>query len=145
MSIDSARNKVVAIQKQIAQLQKDKGREAGKVSDLTKKASSAYQATVKATSTSTASSKMREYERHQASIAAVHKKVGDYEDRIAREQQKLVDAQKDLAREEDRELKKRMKEEENRAKDVQQSMRRMSSKLIEHDSLHRDTMSAIER
>ena len=52
---------------------------------------------------------MREYERHQASIAAVHKKVGDYEDRIAREQQKLVDAQKDLAREEDRELKKRMK------------------------------------
>jgi hypothetical protein len=145
MSIDSARSKVVSAQKQIAQLQRDKSREAGKIADLTKRASAAYQAALKASSPSTRQSRMREYERHQADIAAVHKKVSDYEDRISREQQKLADAQKELAREEDRALDKRTREDAQRARDVEQRMRGMSTKLVQHDSLHRDTMSAIER
>jgi predicted nucleic acid-binding Zn-ribbon protein len=145
MSVDSARNKVLAAQKQIANLQRDKSREAGKMSDLTKRASSAYQAALKATSPSTAASRMGEYERYQRSIADVHKKVSEYEDRISREQQRLADAQKELSREEDRVIKNRLREDEQRARATQRRMQEMSSKLVEHDSLHRETMSAIER
>ncbi len=145
MSVDSARSKVLAIHKQIASLQRDKSREAGKIADLTKRASSAYQAASKATSSSTADLRIREYERYQRDIADVHKKVSNHEDRISREQQKLADAQKELSREEDRAAEKRMREEEQRAKAVQRRIQGMSSKLVEHDSLHRDTMSAIER
>lgn len=98
MSVDSARGKLLAAQKQIAALQRDKSREDGKIAALMKRASSAYQAALKATSTSTATSKMREYERYQRDIADIHKKVSDYESRISREQQKLADAQKELVR-----------------------------------------------
>jgi hypothetical protein len=145
MSVDSARSKILAAQKQIASLQRDKSRQAGKIADLTKRSSSAYQAALKATSTSTAASKMREYERYQRDIADVHKKVSDYEDRISREQQKLADAQKELSGEEDRVIEKRLREDGQRAKATQRRLQDMSSKLFEHDSLHRDTMSAIER
>lgn len=145
MSVDSARSKALAAQKQIYQLQRNKGQEAGKIADLTKRASVVYQAALKATSPSIAASKMREYERYQRSIADVHKKISNYEDRISREQQKLADAQKELAKEEDRALDKRVQEEARRAKDVQRRIHSMSSKLNEHDSLHQDTMNAIER
>lgn len=50
-----------------------------------------------------------------------------------------------LAREEGRALEKRTRENEQRAKAVQRHLQGMSSKLVEHDSLHRDTMMAIER
>lgn len=145
MSVDTARGKVIAVQKQIAQLQKEKGREAAKIADLTKRASAAYQAAVKATNPSTVASKMRDHERCQTDIASVHKKIGDYEDRIAREQQKLADAQKELVREENRALDKRIREDDQRAKTAQRHMQSVSSKLVHHDALHKATMHAIER
>lgn len=145
MSVDSARNKMLTAQKQIASLQREKSQQAGKIADLTRRSSPAYQAALKATSTSTAASKMREYERYQRDIADVHKKVSGYEDRISREQQKLADAQKELSKEEDRLLQKRIREDEQWARVTQQRLQDMSSRLVKHDSLHRDTMSAIER
>lgn len=145
MSVDSARNKVLATQNTIAKLQREKSRQVTKISDLTKRASAASQAAVRSTSASTAASKMREHERYQKQIADTQKKLSSYEDRIAREQQKCANAQKELSREEDRVNRKKIREEEQRLKENQRRMQSMSRKLVKHDTLHRDTMNAIER
>lgn len=145
MSVDSARNKVTTAQKQIAQLQRAKSEIVQKVAGLTKRAAAAYQAAAKASSPSTATSKMREYQRCQDDIATAQKRVSEYEGRIAREHQRLADAQKELSREEGREQDRLTRVQERRARDVQMRIQGMSSKLSEHDLLHQDAMSAIER
>lgn len=152
MSVDSARNKVLGIQRQIANLQKDKSRVSDKIAGLTRQASAAYQAALKATSTSTAQSRKRDYDRHQRDIADAQKKLSDYDDRIAREHSRLADAEKELSREqrreEDRRIReeeKRIREQERRAADIQRRLQGVTSKLSQHDQLHQDTMSAIER
>ena len=145
MSVDSVRNKLQSIQRQMAQLQKDKGRAAERVADCMKRASSAAAAAAKASSPSQAASKVREQARYQEDAAKAQKQVGDYEDRLASEQRKLADAQKELAREEDRELDKRVRAEEDRIREYQGRMKTVTHKLHQHDSLHQEAMSAIDR
>ena len=151
MSVNFARSRIESIQRDIARYQKDKGDAAGKAAAEAAKASAAFQAAQRS-SGSSAGYKMRDYEQHQKAAADAQKKVADCEERIAREYEKLSSAQKDLEREEDHAFQERQREDERRqreavrhAHEVEARMRGVTTKLREHDSLHRDAMDAIER
>lgn len=145
MSIDSIRNKIQSIQRQIAQLQGDKGRESEKVASYMKKAASSAADAARTSNPSTSASKMRDHVRYQEDAAKAQKRVSEIEEKIAYEQRKMADATKELAKEEDREFEKRNREEKRRVQEHSARMKSVTSQLNEHSTLHRETMSEIER
>jgi hypothetical protein len=77
MSIESARRDVTNHQQQIARLQSDKAKEAGRVADALGKASSAVSAANAKTNLSTRASKLREAQRYNDAAAKYQKQVSN--------------------------------------------------------------------
>jgi hypothetical protein len=125
-------------QERIAGYQKEKGKLAKKVAELQKKIGTASQAASRARSESTLRSKQRDIERRSKELATTEGKIATVEGKIASEQKKLSAAQQSLAKEEQRLAKKSQHEREKQ-------MREVTGKLTEHASLHKQTISAIEK
>jgi hypothetical protein len=83
MNPDSCRRDVQRYQKEIAQLQQEKAREAAKAASETKKACTAADAARRSTSASTVQSKIREAQRFEANAVRHQQKVAEIESRIA--------------------------------------------------------------
>ena len=132
-------------QQEIARLQRDKGRETERIANLSRQANSASQALARASNTSSASSCLREIQRYQDELVRAQKTLADIEDKVAREHARLIDAQTQLSRELDREARDRQRQDERRAREHEQRMRHITRTLSTHDTLHRDTASAIQR
>jgi hypothetical protein len=145
MSSDYYRRQAQQHQQEISRLQRSKGSEAGRIAELQRRINSAADSARRASSPSTASSYLRDMQRHHEDVARVQKNIADIEDRIAREHDRLNDALKNAARDEERESRERQREEERRLRENEERMSRITGKLVEHDSLHRETFSAIER
>lgn len=116
-----------------------------KSAGLQRAINSASDAASRARSDSQRRSKLREVERKSKELAAVEAKLGNSEGKIAAEQKKLTNAQESLAKEEQREAKKRQREAERRARQAEHRISQINSKLNEHDVLHEETMSEIEK
>jgi len=145
MSADHYRRQIQSAQSEIARLQRDKGSEARKLADLSSKISSASQAASRSTSVSSVQSKLRDIERYERDKASVEKRIADLESRIAREAKKLHDAQSSLAREEERETRKRQQEADAFARRHDDHVRTVTGKLARHDAIHRHTLDAIKK
>ncbi len=132
MSPDFYRSQILASQKKISSLQKDKAREAGRISDIQRRISSAAQAAARATSQSTRTSKRNEIERLERDVASCHRKIGDLEGKIADEMGRVASAQSNLAKEESRISEKRIKGDQKRVREATSQMSRMSRQLHAH-------------
>lgn len=145
MSSDTYRRQIQNAQAEIAKFQRDKGREARKVADISKKINSATQAAGRTNSTVVIQSKMREIARYREDEARAQRAIADLDGKIAREQKKVHDAQKNLVREEDSEAKQQKRKAEREGREHASRMNQITGKLSEHDRLHQHTLSAIER
>lgn len=145
MSIDSAHRDVASHQQQIARLQHEKSREAGRAADAMKKAASATEAANKTTNLSTRSSRIREAQRYHDEAAKHHKQVATIESKIANEQKRLNDAQKKLAGEQERATRKQLQEQERANREQEQRMKQLSGTLAQHARLHATTTAVMHR
>ena len=143
--VDSYRRDVQRHSEEIAKLQRDKGREAGKRADIQRRISSDTEAASRTTSQSTRQSKSRDIERHQRDLVNVEKNIASYEDKIAREQERMSNAQKRLAQEEDREFQKRQREQEGQARAAERRMRTVTNTLESHGRQHQETAAKLRR
>jgi hypothetical protein len=145
MSVDGARRNVERHLKEIARLHNEKSRQAGKVADANRRVSSASQDATRTTSPSVMNSKLRDAQRYQDVAIRAQKELAALEAKIAREQERLGNAQRDVAREEEREMRQRERDEEQKAREYQQRMQAIAGQLRRHDTLHRETMAAVEQ
>lgn len=143
--IDSYRREVQRHGEEIAKLQRDKGREAGKRADIQRRISSDTEAASRTTSPSTKQSKFRDIERHQRDLVNIEKNIANYEDKVAREQERMSNAQKKLAQEEDREFQKRQREQESQARAAERRMQTITSTLQSHGRRHEETAAKLRR
>lgn len=132
MSIEYAQRAVINHQQRIARLQDQKGHEAGRAADASKKAAAAAAAAMKATSSSTAQSKLTEAQRQQDDAVKHQRKVADYESQIAAEQKQLLAAEKRLHDERDRANRRYLDEQRRSARVHEEKMRDISGKLADH-------------
>ncbi len=144
-SLDSYRRSVVRKREEIARLQQGKAKEQTKIANLSAKINSASQALSRTSSTSTANAKLREIQRHQKDHATAEKKIADFDNKLARKHKELSNEQKKVSREEDRENKKRIEESKKQAREHATRMSEINHTLVKHDSLHKSTMTAIEK
>ena len=142
---DQYRRKAQQAREKIASLQKDKGRLVTKAAGLQKKINSANEAAGKTKSASTLKSKLRESERASKELATTEGKIATVEGKIAAEQKKLNSAQQSLAKEEAKEAKKRQKDADTGTRQTKQQIAGIESTLNQHDALHKETMSEIEK
>lgn len=145
MSVDSYRRQIESHLKTIAKLQSDKGREADRAADYSKKSNSAAASATRASSSSSANSYLRTAQSAAENAAKAMKNIANIEDKIAREQSKLHDAQKNLTREEQRESTNRRREEEKRIRETKQRLAGIRNTLTVHEGLHERSFAAIEK
>jgi hypothetical protein len=145
VSLDSAQRDVVGNQQKIAQLQRDKAREAGRLAEALRKAGAAAQAAARASSLSTLQSKGREAQRYQAEAATYQEKVADLDSKIAAEQKRLLDSQKKLNAEQARMSNKQLEEQRKLAREQDRQMRSVAGTLAKHSRLHKATTEAVEK
>lgn len=159
MNTDQYRTQVANIQKGIAKLQGEKARKVDAAAKSGKKNHDALAAAARASSASTATSKLREATRYASDQAKAETEVGRIEKKIADEHTKLVTAQKRLEDELKRERKrqdtaqaKRVTEEkkvmaEQKRAALQQGrvLRDLSQGFSRHENLHVQTALEIER
>lgn len=143
--LDTYRRNVVRKREEIAKFQQGKAKEQTKIANFSKKINSASQAISRSRSTSTMKTKMREIERHQKDQAAAEKKVSDFVIKIAKKHKELSDEQKKVEKEEAKVIKKQMVENKVREVKYKKNMSSIGKKLVKHDSLHNDAMTAIEK
>lgn len=159
MSTDQYRTQVANIQKNIAKLQGEKAKKVDAAAKAGKKNHDAIAAAARSSSTSTATSKIREATRYASEQAKAETEVGKIEKKIADEHQKLVTAQKRLEDELKRERKreetaharriteeKKLMAEQKRATSQQERvLRDLRQGLSRHEDLHVQTALEIER
>lgn len=98
MTPDYYRRQIESAQREIERLQREKSRETGKLATLSKKVADATRAAGRSSSVSTATTKLRDIERHQGDKASVEKHIADLERRIGQQQAKVHDAEAGLAK-----------------------------------------------
>lgn len=145
MSADSYRRQVQSHMQEIARLQRDKGREAERVANYQRQSNNAASSASRASSMSSKQSYLRDAQRYSEQVVGAQKNLASIEEKIAREHSRLADAQKNLSREEQREAENRQREVERSAREHEQRMRSINTTLAQHNTLHRNTMAAIER
>jgi len=145
MSVDQRRRGVEAVQKTIARLQTEKSREGAKAAAERKKALDATAAVGRTKSLSTKMSKLKDAQRHEASAVALDKKVADLESKLAREQGKLGEANRQLtaAQQQDENKRAAMQKREHASQLAELS--RVQGRLTQHDQLHRTTADTLKR
>jgi hypothetical protein len=145
MNSDYYRREQQRHQREIARLQQEKAREAARASDETKRANDAATSASRATSSSTLQSKLREAQRHESAAAAHQRKMADLESKIAREQERLNAAHRQLIGAELREQQRRDEEHKREARRHQQDLSSIHGTLVRHDQLHRLALSTLEK
>lgn len=136
--VSSYQSQVSRIQKEIAQLQDNVGREAKNIADLRIKINTANRSLLSTKSESTAKSKLSEINRHQDNIARAEKKRADLEGKIARKTAELNRAKENLYKEEQKETNKRQSQQE-------QSFKKINKNLQEYGHQINETVQAIQR
>lgn len=144
MSSEYYRRQVQQHQKEIARLQRDKGREAERIARLYSDINRAADSARRTKNPSTASSYLRDVQRYQEDVARTQKKISEIEDRIGREQERVNEALKNAARDEENEIRQRQREQERQDREHENRMRKITAKLGDHDTLHRHAFAAIE-
>lgn len=143
--IDTYRGNVVRKREEITRLQQDKAREQAKIPVLSSKINSVSQALLKIKLPASPTSKLNEMQRYQKEQADVEKKIADLELKITRKQKELNDEQKKVSSEEDREQKKRTLDAQKQAKEYIQRMSLVDRTMAKHESMHKVTLTALER
>lgn len=144
MSIDQYRNEIERRQKEIAKLQQDKAREAAKAADENKKALAAAESARRASSISSAQSKLRDVSRHESAFATCQKKIADLESKLAREQGYLNDAHRRLVNAEKQAETKRLTEQKRASDENRRALSSIHGTLHNHERLHRIAFSTLE-
>lgn len=144
MSIEGAHRDIAGHQHQIARLQQEKSREAGRAADALRKAAAAMESANKTSNHSTKASKVREAQRHHDDAAKYQKQVANIESKISSEQKKLNDAQKKLVSEQERAHRKQLQEQERAAREQEKRMRQLSGTIAQHAELHATTMRRLD-
>lgn len=143
--MESYRRNVVRKREEIAKLQQGKANEQVKIANLSGKINSSSQALSRATSESTAKSKLREIERYQKDQARVEKAIADFEKKIARKHKELSDEQKKVEREENNHYKKRLADSKRQDRANMFRMKKVDTTLVKHENLHKSTLTALEK
>jgi hypothetical protein len=143
--LDSYRRNVVRKREEIAKFQQGKAKEQTKIANFSGKINSASQAISRSSSANTIKTKMREIERYQKDQATAEKKVSDFENKIAKKYKELSDEQKKVEREEEKANKKQVADNKKREVEHTKNMTSIGKTLVKHDSLHKNTMTAIEK
>jgi CHAT domain-containing protein len=143
--LEMYRRNVQSKREEISRLMQEKAREQKKVADLSTKINAASQAMSRTKSTSTIQTKLKDIERYQNELARVEKKLADLETKISSKQKALSDEEKKVAREEERELNKRILDAKKQEQVHQKRMTEMQRTLLKHDRLHTETLSVLER
>lgn len=105
MSLQTQRNSVTRLQREVADLRKKVADEQGKVASKQKQIGDLQRSISSSTSLSTVQSKTRQLERYLDDMAKCNKRVADAEKRLGDKQADLHRAQEKLAKEEEREAK----------------------------------------
>ena len=129
----------------MAKLQIEKSRLVAKGADLQRKVDSATVAASKTKSISMLKSKLGQIERLRKASSANERAIARIDGKIAAEHKKLNNAQKSLSSEEEKQAKKRQCEANQLNLKIEQQMTMTDRKLRQHDSLHHELMSDIER
>ena len=139
--LDQYRRRVQQASANIAKLQKEKGALARKRADLQRRVSAANARLSRISAASTAHSKLNEIERLHKDSSSNESKIASIDQKIAVEQTKFMNAQKQLSTEEEREAKKRQRATEQ----ANRQIITIDKQLRVHDSLHRQTKVEIEQ
>jgi hypothetical protein len=116
------RQRAQSHQQEIAKLQQQKAQEVARVHDFQKRSNDAANKVGKASSSTSASSYLRDAQRYSEQAVDAQKKVASLEHKIAQEYQRLNDANKNAANEEKRELDNRRREDERRANEEKREL-----------------------
>lgn len=145
MLVDQRRRAVEAVQKTIARLQSEKSREVGKAAAKRKKALDASAAAGRTKSLPMKMAKLKDAQRYEASAVALEKKVADLESKLAREQVKFGEANRQLtAAQQQDERKRAAMQKRERASQVAE-LSWVQGRLTQHDRLHRTTADTLRR
>ena len=139
--LDQYRRRVQQASANIAKLQKEKGALARKRADLQRRVSAANARLSRTSAASTAHSKLNEIERLHKDSSSNESRIASIDQKIAVEQTKFMNAQKQLSTEEEREAKKRQRATEQ----ANRQIITIDKQLRVHDSLHRQTKVEIEQ
>jgi len=139
------RQKAQRLQADIAKLLKSRSDATKKRATLARKVFELERGARSSKSVATRNSKMRQMESKQKELQRQDDKVSGIEQKISQKQKDLGRNAELLSREEEKELKKRIKEEAQVAKRQEERLRKMGDKLVEHDAIHSQTLSAIEK
>lgn len=142
--LDSYRRNVTRKREEIAKLQQGKAREQTKIANLSVKMGSASQALSRASSSSTAKTKLREIERYQKEQVTAEKKVADFDNKIARKQKELSDEQRKVSKEEEKEANNRHRQSERQSREYQSKMVQINKTLDKHEGMHESTIATLE-
>lgn len=142
--IDTYRNSKINKQKELAKLTSDKAKEFMKLSDFNKKINSASDAMKRTKSISTITSKLREIERFNKSIADINKKIAEIESKIVKKEKEIFDYQTKIDKEQNSIDKKKNAESEKLIKEQERNLRTINSTLHYHDRLHENTLNEIK-
>lgn len=143
--LDMYRRNAARKRSEIAQLQNDRVKETAKVADLSGKIQRASEAMNRTKTVSTIQSKLRDIERYQRDAASAEKRAAGIDAKIAQKHRELDAEEKKVAREEESAFKKRQQEAERQARDHQRNMTQIRSTLSQHDRIHLETRTALER
>jgi len=145
MSVDQRRRAVEAVQKAIARLQTDKSREGTRAAAERKKALDAAAAANRTSSLSTKMTRLKDAQRYEASAVGFDKKVAELETKIAREQGKLGDANRQLSAAQQQDDSKRAAQQKREHASQLAELSRVQGRLTRHDKLHRTTAATLKR
>lgn len=143
--INAYRNNITHKSEDIARLQQQKANEQHKITAIASKIIAASQAHSRIKNTSAAAGKLREIERHERDRASSERKIADIESKIARKQKEITDEQRKLRREEQSLQKKQFAESERQTREHRAQMSNLGEAIRQHDYLHRETISTLER
>lgn len=142
---ESKRREAQRCQEQITRFQQQKADLAKKAAESSRRANDARQLVSKASTPSSASSRLRDVERYEKERASVEKQIAEKERQIGQEQKKLGDAQQRLAREETKEQQDRERKSHRESQEHNNRMRQLTSTISQHDRLHKETLSRVQQ
>ncbi|MCP1471661.1 small-conductance mechanosensitive channel [Sphingobium sp. OAS761] len=133
--LNTARNNVARVQREMADLRSKDAQEARKEADLTQKLARATRDAHAAKSPNTLTSKLRDAERASNEIANVQKRRADLAKKIASKTSDLNRYQQDVAREEERD-RKRLATEAKRLEDARaRQIKQLEQRLQDHQEI----------
>lgn len=139
MSSDSYRRQITQKQSQLQKHSKDRATALERAARSRKQAADARAAASRTKTPSTIQAKLREAERHEAAAAKHDKQAADADGKAAKLHKDIGQLEGYLAREVERENRKRAEDEKKRQKEHERRMSSITSTLSEHHRLHAET------